>query len=194
MKLSVKAVAWLLPLMLTACFHKTPRPTAQALPPPNSNAPKPEPTEIALPPSAATIPTQPLATAPTIQAEENKPPARRRKPKPQPPTEETTAQPAVAPPATPPQQAAAAPPAVSAIGQLSSDDSGDLRGSTEASLNATERGVNRIESKLTDDERKTAAQIREYVKQAREALATGDVDGAHTLAAKARVLLNELNQ
>ena len=46
---------------------------------------------------------------------------------------------------------------------------------------------------LTDAETKTAAQIREFLKQAREALATGDTDGAHTLANKAKVLLSELN-
>ena len=40
----------------------------------------------------------------------------------------------------------------------------------------------------------TAAQIREYLKQARVALGSGDVDGASTLAAKAKVLLGELNR
>jgi hypothetical protein len=50
-------------------------------------------------------------------------------------------------------------------------------------------GLNRS---LNDQEQKTAAQIREFLKQAREALASGDVDGAHTLAAKAKVLLSEL--
>ena len=47
---------------------------------------------------------------------------------------------------------------------------------------------------LSEPEQKTAVQIREYLKQAREALASGDVDGAHTLAAKAKVLLAELTK
>ena len=34
--------------------------------------------------------------------------------------------------------------------------------------------------------KKTAAQIREFLKQARQALTSGDVDGAHTLAVKAK--------
>jgi hypothetical protein len=45
---------------------------------------------------------------------------------------------------------------------------------------------------MSDQEQKTAAHIREFLKQAREALASGDVDGARTLAAKAKVLLGEL--
>jgi ribosomal protein S20 len=45
---------------------------------------------------------------------------------------------------------------------------------------------------LSDLEQKTAAHVRDFLKQAREALASGDVDGAHTLAAKAKVLLSEL--
>jgi hypothetical protein len=58
----------------------------------------------------------------------------------------------------------------------------------------TERGLNGITRSLNEQEQKTAAQIREFLKQAREALATNDVDGAHTLAVKAKVLLSELTQ
>ena len=35
--------------------------------------------------------------------------------------------------------------------------------------------------------------MREFLKQAKEALITGDEDGANTLAAKAKVLLSELS-
>ena len=37
-------------------------------------------------------------------------------------------------------------------------------------------------------------QIKEFLKQARTALASGDVDGANTLAKKAKALLGELSQ
>ena len=50
-------------------------------------------------------------------------------------------------------------------------------------------GLNR---QLSDPEKKTADQVRDFLKQAREALSSGDMDGAHTLAAKAKVLLAEL--
>ena len=83
---------------------------------------------------------------------------------------------------------------MSAIGQLSGGASGDTRSQTEESINNTEKGVNGITRQLSDAERKTVAQIREFLKQAREALAGGDTDGAHTLADKAKVLLSELNQ
>jgi len=53
--------------------------------------------------------------------------------------------------------------------------------------------LNGINRQLSDQEAKTAAQIREFLKQAREALTSGDVDGAHTLAVKAKVLLEELH-
>jgi hypothetical protein len=85
-------------------------------------------------------------------------------------------------------------PGVSAIGQLSSGESSALFRKTSDSIASTERGLNGINRKLSDAEQKTAAHIREFLKQARVALAAGDVDGASTLAAKARVLLGELSQ
>ena len=86
------------------------------------------------------------------------------------------------------QQTAIESPEVSAIGQLSSGDPSDLRQQTVNSIAATERGLNRITRPLNDQEQKTAAQIREFLKEAKAALDSGDVDGAHTLTAKARVL------
>ena len=97
-----------------------------------------------------------------------------------------------APPPAETQQAAAAEPAVSAIGQLSSGDPADARRRTESSLSDTEKGLNGLNRQLNDQEKKTADHIREFIKQARSALASGDVDGASTLAAKAKVLLAEL--
>jgi ribosomal protein S20 len=83
---------------------------------------------------------------------------------------------------------------VSAIGQLSSGDASDLRQQTINSITATERGLIGINRNLDNQEQKTAAQIREFLKQARSALNSGDVDGAHTLAVKAKVLLGELSR
>jgi hypothetical protein len=78
------------------------------------------------------------------------------------------------------------------VGQLSTGDSTEQRREASDSLAATERGLNGINRSLNDQEQKTAAHIREYIKQARTALNSGDVDGASTLAAKARLLLGEL--
>ena len=85
-------------------------------------------------------------------------------------------------------------PVVSAIGRLSSGDPSDLRQQTVDSIASIERSLNSIGSNLSDQDQHTAAQIREYLRQARDALASGDVDGAHTLAAKAKVLLGELSR
>jgi hypothetical protein len=101
-------------------------------------------------------------------------------------------------PATPAQstQEAANPApgtSVSAIGELSGGASGDQRSQTEEMIKATEKGVDSITRRLSDSETKNVAQIHEWLKQARDALTTGDVDGAANLAKKAKVLLAELN-
>jgi hypothetical protein len=137
-----------------------------------------------------TIPSQPIITAESAHLE----PARKVRAKHRNilnKNAQPTANPALpAVPSTPPAPGES--PEVSAIGQLSSGDPADLRRETEESLAAIERGLNGIGRELNGQEEKTAAQIREFVKQARQALGSGDVDGAHTLAAKAKVLLNEL--
>jgi hypothetical protein len=186
MKLSAKGVAWLLPLLLlTGCFHFSFHKTDQAQPlaPPieDTPPPKPAPSLANLPPPVVTIPTPPAEpTASTTPQETPKPPVKHRR-QTNKPAPDTT------------QMAAVEPPSVSAIGQLSSGDSSDLRVQTANSIAATERGLNGISRKLNDQEETTAAQIREFLKQARAALASGDVDGARTLLAKAKVLLGELN-
>ena len=180
MKLPVRSVAWLLPLLLTACFHKTDKAQVEPLAPPIEDAPlpKPVPSPTELPPPVITVPNQPPVPDANQQPQKPpKPPVKHRKP-----------------PANSTQQASNESPGVSAIGQLSSGDPSDLRQQTVNSIAATERGLSSITRQLSDQEQKTAAQIREFLKQARAALASGDVDGAHTLAAKARVLLGELSQ
>jgi hypothetical protein len=182
MKLPVRSVAWLLPLLLTACFHKTDKAQVEPLAPPIEDAPlpKPVPSPTELPPPVITVPKQapvPDANANQQPQKPPKPPVKHRKP-----------------PANSTQQASSESPGVSAIGQLSSGDPSDLRQRTINSLAATERGLSSITRPLNDQEQKTVAQIREFLKQARAALVSGDVDGAHTLAAKARVLLGELSR
>jgi hypothetical protein len=125
-----------------------------------------------------TVPNQtPAPEASARPKETPKPPLRHRKPA-----------------ASNTQQASNGSSGVSAIGQLSSGDPSDLRQQTVNSITATERGLSGIGRKLNDQEQKTAAQIREFLKQAKAALNSGDVDGAHTLAVKANVLLGELSQ
>ena len=94
---------------------------------------------------------------------------------------------------TNPQVASNETPAVPAIGTLSTGDPPNVRQQTDDSIESTEKALNGINRKLNDQEQKTVAQIREFLKQAREALTARDVDGAHNLAIKAKVLLDELH-
>jgi hypothetical protein len=81
-----------------------------------------------------------------------------------------------------------------AIGSLSSGGSAEFRHQTEESISATDGKLKSIKRPLNDSEQKIAEHIRGFLKQARCALGSGDVEGAHTLAAKAQVLLAELTK
>jgi outer membrane biosynthesis protein TonB len=181
MKFPAKIVASVLTLVLSGCvmpFHKQPPPPAVVLAPPvGTNTSGMPPTEP--PPTSVTIPDKPVVNLTKLPAQTPPKPQPKHKRQPAPPPAET-------------QQASVAEPAVSAIGKLSSGDPADVRRQTESSLTDTEKGLNGLNRQLNDQEKKTADHIREFIKQARAALASGDVDGASTLAAKAKVLLAEL--
>jgi hypothetical protein len=85
-------------------------------------------------------------------------------------------------------------PTAPAIGELSAGDPANFRHQTEDSIASIERGLNGINRPLDDSEQTTADHIREFLKQAKAALNSGDIDGAHTLAVKAKVLLDELSK
>lgn len=188
MRTPVKCVAWLLPLLLTACTHKNQQAQNQPLAPPIVDTlPAPTPTPTELPPPVVTVPTPPPATIPPPAKPAQKPvkhPAHHSKPENK--TSEQSSRTT--------EQASNGSAGVSAIGQLSPGDPKELRSQTEESLASTEHGLKDINRPLSDQEQKTVAQIREFLKQARTALSSGDVDGAHTLALKAKVLLGEINQ
>ena len=184
MKTPASIVVLLLPLLLVGCVHKN-NLQVQPLAPPIEDTPLPKPSVAPanLPPPVVTEPAPPPPPSPTSNAQTQpppKPPTKHKKP------------PAATP--TPTQQAATGDSGVSAIGQLSSGAPSDQRQQTLDSIAATERGLTGITRSLNDQEQKTAAQIKEWLKQAHSALDSGDVDGAHTLALKAKALLTELNQ
>lgn len=170
----------MLPLLLTGCFHHRHQVQNQQLAPPLPPQPAISTSSVDLPASATTIPPMPTETA-KASAKEPHRPRRRRKPVDKNPQEAANVMPDV-------------PPTVSAIGQLSSGDPADYRNQTADSINTLERGLNGLNRELSTPEQKTAEHIREFLKEARAALASGDVDGAHTLAAKAKVLLAELTK
>ncbi len=92
------------------------------------------------------------------------------------------------------QQAMNLQPEVSAVGELSTTDDVALSPNQISSeLAQVEDALNKMHRTLTRQEQRTVAQIREFVKEARQALAGGDADGAATLTSKAKILLRELN-
>jgi hypothetical protein len=196
MRVTAKYALWLLPVLplVQGCDHKAQPTQTQTLAPPIVDAPPPKPATV----STADLPPPVIGDAkPADSANTTPPPEPPKKPVHRP---KKPATPAPTTPTTPTatQDVAGATPApapsVSAIGTLTGGASGDSRSQAEDLINTTEKGVNGITRPLNDSETKTAAQIHEFLKQAREALTSGDVDGASTLAKKAKVLLAELNQ
>jgi len=171
-----RRAAWLLPLLLSGCiFHKTrPAPLRPLAPVIGPSRPI-DLVSVELPPNQMVIAAKPVYNM-REEAVSIKQPVRHHKPKP-PEETDVTSNPAGE---------------VSAIGQLSSGDPANARLQTEDAIAAVERGLNGINRQLDDTEQKTAAQIHEFLKQAREALGSGDVEGAHTLTEKAKALLDEL--
>ena len=183
MRTPAKSVVLLLPFILTACVHKNDQAKNRALAPALTANPATMPmtTPTELPPSAATVAQAPTAQITPPAQPEQKPVRKVHHPKQDAKSTD--------------QAANAVPVEVSAIGQLSPGGSSDLRQQTAESIASTENGLKDINGRqLNDQEQKTVAQIREFLKQARVALTSGDVDGAHTLAIKAKVLFGEISQ
>jgi hypothetical protein len=184
MKAPAKSTAWLLPFLLAGCVHKNQQAQNQPLAPPLVDTPLPTPT-----PSPTELPS-PVVTTPPAQAAQISPPAQpEEKPVKKPVHHQKTDAKSTEQAANP-----GAATEVSAIGQLSPGDPTDLRAQTEVSISSTEHGLKDISRPLSDQEQKTVLQIKEFLKQARTALTSGDVDGAHTLAVKAKVLFGEISQ
>jgi hypothetical protein len=198
----------LLALGTTGCSHKAASPPQQAqapplqtgkgtLPPPDTTQQQ-EKSETPLasplpPPSAQSVPLPP----PT-------PKKVRKKPKPAPSKSTDTTQTAGATPLANAATAQATPQTVSApggsgspIGQLTTGDSAlgeRTKHETADLIGGTQQGLNGIKRSLSTDEQVTASQIRTFLKQAQQELDSGDTDGAHTLATKAKLLLDELTK
>lgn len=185
MKSQVRCASGLLALFLAGCGHlpflhrNQPAQAARLAPPIWTAHPLIDLAAIELPPAQTVIRAWPIYNM-REQPQPIKPPARHRKSA----SDETAGQ----------DVAGAATPEAPAIGQLSSGDPASFRQQTEGTIASIERGLSGINHPLSDSDQKTADQIREFVKQAKAALASGDVEGAHTLAAKAQILLAGLAQ
>lgn len=195
------AVAVLLVAFITGCRHKTnpaPPVAAQAPPIPLSTlANSAPPPYMPTPPLRKVNPPETGNTIAETQPKPHKP--ARRKPKQhvveadQPPAKDQPAAPA----AESTEQTANAGSGISPIGQLSA--AGESTNTPRRSeildeINSTENGLNNIKRPLDKDEQTTSTQIKTFLTKAREALNQEDLDGAHTLVTKAKVLLTELTK
>ena len=193
MKRYLSSAVLVLPLLLSSCVHKTNQAQIQPpLAPPIEDAPLPKPDTAPanLPPPVISLPDKnptPPATTTTTPPPAPQPP-KKKKPKTTPPTQ------APSQPAQTTEQASNGAPEVPATGNFSSGDSTNLKDETQTMINDTDHSLNGINRKLNDQEAKTYAQIKEFLKQARAAMNSNDMFGAHNLAVKARVLLAELTQ
>lgn len=81
------------------------------------------------------------------------------------------------------------------IGQLTAGptpDADESRRQASDLIQSTQHGVDSLHRSLSADQTKTVAQIRNFLSKAEQAIHNGDVDGAYTLATKAKLLLDEL--
>ena len=81
-----------------------------------------------------------------------------------------------------------------AIGQITAGPAQDTTESRQQAtklITTTEHGVDSLKN-LNGDQSKTVALIHSFLEQAERALHAGDIDGANTLATKAKTLLDEL--
>ncbi|HEY1984854.1 MAG TPA: hypothetical protein VGG85_05570 [Terracidiphilus sp.] len=191
MKLRARDIAWLLPLLLCACVHNANQSQVQPLAPPIEDEPvlKPNKAPDKLPPPVITIPQEtPIVVS---QAEPPKPAPKHKKTAPKATTPAATAP---APAQTTQTASATPPPEVNAIGQLATRETSNSTKKASDDIADVEKGLSGISRKLSEQEEKTSTQIKEFLKQAKTALTTGDAEGAATLVAKAKVLLGELTQ
>jgi hypothetical protein len=203
----------LLAVFCTGCLHKSsPPPQAQAPPlqtgkgtlSPQTKSQQQEKTDAPLasplpPPSAQNVP--PLPPPQTKKVHKPKRPAAKPADTAQSPAAGGASQPSgsgsqASAQATPPQTPGAAV-TPSPIGQLTTGDSAmgeKAKHETADLISSTEQGLGGIKRSLSTEEKVTAAQIRTFLKQAQQALDNGDTDGAHGLALKAKLLLDELTK
>lgn len=195
MKWVARRFAWLLPLVLCACAHNMNQTQMQSLAPPLEEMPAPPP-DLAPTTLPATPPNIPQTKEPVaVPPEPVKAVPKHHKPSLK---AGNAAQASAAPAPQSPAVTEAAPPAApaeeSASGKFGTPEGADSQKQAESTIADVERGLNGIGRKLSDQETKTSTQIREYLKEARTILATGDVAGAQMLATKAKALLGELSQ
>jgi ribosomal protein S20 len=105
--------------------------------------------------------------------------------------------PAAKPAPEPTQVASTEPPdESSAIGALTSGGEANSRSQQEAAdmIAANEKRLNALSAQIVEEQKAQISKVKTFQRQAQEALNSGDVEGAKTLATKAKLLLDDLSK
>ncbi|WP_263381716.1 hypothetical protein [Granulicella arctica] len=180
-RLRCGAMSLVTALILSGCHHRQAPPT---LPPilqaPDAQPPTPES------PSMVSPPPDSVSQAPAIKVTQAKPKRASKK---------NAAKAPVVEPVSPPVDAAmAAPTAEGSIGELSAggDSSPKTQQATAELIESCEHRVQDLQQSAQGSQPAQLRNVRYFLKQAKQALGTGDAEAAKTLATKAKLLLDDL--
>ena len=179
-----------LTVSLAGCRHRIVLPPLPAVQTPVDLIESPQPANAPLLEAhPSSLPPVPAATAAP------KPPRGRRRSRTIAPTSTPSAAPE--PEATPPAAPAPEPPpAESAVGALTAGGEATPQTRQEAAdlLASIDKRLNALPAQLTDAQKTQIAQVKNFSRDAQAALKSGDADGAKTLATKAKLILDDLEQ
>jgi len=83
-----------------------------------------------------------------------------------------------------------------AIGALSTGGDSNPRSQQEAAemITTNEKRLNGLSAQIVEAQKAQISKVRNFQKQAQDALGSGDVEGAKTLATKAKLLLDDIEK
>jgi hypothetical protein len=184
--------ATLLCVVLAGCHHQQQPPPlpARAQTPNIYLPPPPQPN---LPPMEAPPPASVTDIKPTVT------PVKRKRHVKKPPVQTATALPTDKPgedaSAVIPSASATADAAASTLGALSPGAfSSPQQQQVADHISAVEHRLNELPAATSDEKKKQLSQVRQFLKQAVDALKTGDAEGAGNLATKAGLLLDDMSK
>ncbi len=122
-----------------------------------------------------------------VVASAGKPKRERKKPAPKAPVPEPVQIAAATPPPSPEE---------TAIGALTAGGEANPQTKQEAAdlITSSEKRLNALPAQKAEDEKAQVSKVKNFLKDAQEALKTGDAEGAKTLATKAKLLLDDLEK
>jgi ribosomal protein S20 len=144
--------------------------------------------EIPEPENLPMVEVQPIKLPPVpVVANAGKLKRERKKPAPKTPVPEPVQIASVAPPPSPEE---------TAIGALTAGGEANPQTKQEAAdlITSSEKRLNALPAQKAEEEKAQVSKVKNFLKDAQDALKTGDAEGAKTLATKAKLLLDDLEK